>query len=62
MATKPGDLCSIPRIQMMEKENQLHNLSSDLHACVHTQYVLIFLKKDSTYETQGRRRITQTHG
>lgn len=40
MATKPCDLYSIPGIQMMEKENQLHNLSSDLHACacVHTQY------------------------
>lgn len=31
------------------------------HVCTHNT-VLIFLKKDSTYETQGRRRITQTHG
>lgn len=61
MATKPCDLYSIPGIQMMEREPtpQFVLWSPRMCMCAHT---IPLLKKESTYETQGRCRITQTHG
>lgn len=57
-------LRSVPRIQMMEEENRLPQfILWPPRICVHTQYCFnFFFLKDSTYETQGRLRITQAFG